>query len=131
MQQKGIRREVIVGLHQFEDLNVPMDKRTMIVDKADIVIPPGITLVFDADGFSPSENSHEVKLSKYRGITDPKAYPFFGKRAYPAIKIFPPNDYVSVTRYDYDPFTPRQLFGLDPIRNGRYFSPPPALIILN
>ncbi|MBC7257850.1 MAG: hypothetical protein H5T65_01235 [Chloroflexi bacterium] len=131
MQQKGIRREVIVGLHQFEDLNVPSDKRTMIVDKADIVIPPGITLVFDADGFSPSENSQEVKLSKYRGITDPRAYPFFGKGAYPAIKIFPPNDYVSVTRYDYDPLTPRQLFGLAPIRNGRFFSPPPALLILN
>lgn len=131
MQEKGIRREVIVGLHQFEDLNVPTDRRTMIVDKANIVIPPGITLIFDADGFSPSEKSQEIKLSKYRGITDRRAYPFFGNGAYPAIKIFPPNDYLPATRYDNDPLTPRHLFGLEPIRNGHYFSPPPALIILN
>lgn len=133
MQEKGIRREVIVGLHQFEDLNVPSDKRTMIVDKPDIVIPPGITLIFDADGFSPSENSQEVKLSKYCGIADPKAYPFLGKGggAYAGIKIFPPNDYLTAARYDNDPLTPRQLFGLDPLCNGRYVSPPPSLIILN
>lgn len=130
-REKGIEREVIVGLHQFEDVNVPLETRTMITDKEDIVIPPGITLIFDADGFSPSDNSQEIKLSKYRAIADPKAYPFFGNGAYPAIKVFPPNEHVPPSRYDHDPLTLRQLMGVDPMTNGRIFSPRPALIVFH
>ena len=131
MQERGIRREVIIGLHQFEDANVQGDKREMITGKNDIVIPPGITLVIDADGFSPSEKSQSIKLAKYLGITDPKVYAIFKNGAYPAIKVFPPNEYAGVNRYDNDPFTPRQLMGADPIRDGRFFQPRPAMIVLN
>jgi hypothetical protein len=130
-QEKGIEREVIVGLHQFEDVNVPLETRTMITDKERIVIPPGITLIFDADGFSPSENSQAVKWAKYRAMVDPVAYPFFGNGAYGGIKVFPPNEHLSPSRYDYDPFTLRQLMGVDPMTNGRFFGPRLALIILN
>ena len=131
MKAKGIRREVIVGLHQFEDANVKGESRTMIVDKGDIVIPPGITLIFDADGFSPSENSQEVKLAKYQAISDARVYPFFGNGAFPSIKVFPASEYSNPSRYDFEPLTPRQLMGADPIRNGRFFSPIPSLVILH
>ncbi len=131
MTEKGIEREVIVGLHGFEDSNVMYDNRDMIVGKNDIVIPPGITLIIDADGFSASENSQAIKWTKYMGITDPEVYKIFGNGAYPGIKIFPPNAYVTSGQFDNDLFTPRQLMGLDPIRSGQYFERRPAMIILN
>ena len=131
MVEKGIEREVIVGLHQFEDSNVKWDSRDMIVGKNDIVIPPGISLIFDADGFSRSENSQAIKWAKYMGITDPEVYKIFGNGAYPGIKIFPPNDYVTSGKFDNDLLTPRQLMGLDPIRSGKYFDRKPALVIVN
>jgi hypothetical protein len=130
-QENGITREVIVGLHQFEDLNVSTDTRTMILDKERISIPPGITLIFDADGFSPSEHSQQIKLAKYVGITDSGVYPMFHDGAFPGIKIFPPNPYLTQSRYDYDVFSPRQLMGLDPLTGGGLFAPPPAFVLRN
>lgn len=131
MTEKNIQREVIVGLHQFEDENVPLDKRTMIVGKKDIVVPPGITLIFDADGFSASANSQHIKLAKFLGITDPEVYPIFKNGAYPGIKIFPPNPHLPPERYDYHVLSPEQLMGIAPLDNGQFFTRKPALIIRN
>jgi len=127
----GVTREVIVGLHGFQDINVEGDTRDMIIGKNDIVIPSGITVVIDADGFSPSVNSQHLKWVKYMGITDPEVYDIFARGAYPAIKIFPPNPYVSPSMYDYDLLMPQQLMGIEPIRSGEFFTRPPAMIIVN
>lgn len=129
--EQGITREVIVGLHGFQDVNVQGDLRDMIIRKNDIVVPPGIDVVIDADGFSPYENSQSVKWEKYMGITDSDLYDVFQRGAYPGIKIFPPNPYVSPSMYDYDLLTPAQLMGVDPIRGGKYFTRQPVLIIVN
>jgi hypothetical protein len=129
--ENDITREIIVGFHQFQDVNVQADTRDMIINKNDIVIPPGISVVIDADGFSPAEASQRLKWTKYVGITEPEVYDIFVRGAYPAIKIFPPSPYVSPHMYDYDVLTVRQLMGVDPISSGDFFSRPPAMIIVN
>ena len=129
--EKEITREVIVGLHGFQDMNVQGDLRDMIIRKNEIVIPPGITVVVDADGFSPAATSQALKWVKYKGMTDPEVYDIFGRGAYPAIKIFPPNPYLSAIFYDFDVLSVRQLMGVDPMSSGKFFTRQPAMIIVN
>ncbi len=142
-QEQGGTAEVILGIHQFQDLNVWKDKPyadkvTMIVDKEKIERVPGVTVVFDYDGVGAAIwGGARVKHERYWQTMDPTAYPLLQQGAYPAIKVFPPNELLAPERYDDYAFTLPQLAGQEPIPGvGRFglagddVAPLPRVIII-
>ncbi len=142
-QEQGGTAEVILGIHQFQDLNVwrgkpYADTVTMIVDKEKIERVPGVTIVFDYDGVGAAIwGGARVKHERYWHTMDPIAYPLLQQGAHPAIKIFPPNELLAPERYDDYAFTLEQLAGQEPIPEiGRFglsgddVAPLPRVIII-
>ncbi len=115
--REGGTAEVILGIHQFQDLNIGKgtpyaDQRAMIVDKDRIEQVPGVTIVFDYDGVHPEGyGGARGKYERYRQVMDPMAYPGLLQWAFPAIKIFPPNPLLPSDRCDVSPFTLEELSG--------------------
>ncbi len=128
-EREGGTAEVILGLHQFQDLNIGKgtpyaDSRTMIVGKERIEQVAGVTIVFDYDGLHPDEYGGALaKFSRYRQAMSPTAYPSLMKWAFPGIKIFPSNPALPARRYDVQPFTLEELAGRAAIPNLGWFDP--------
>ncbi len=119
--REGGTAEVILGIHQFRDLNIGKgtpyaDQKTMIVGKEQIEQVPGVTIVFDYDGVHPASYGGPAgKYSRYQQAMDPAAYPGLGRWAFPGIKVFPPNPFLPADRRDLEPFSLEELSGQRPI----------------
>lgn len=142
-REQGGTAEVILGIHQFQDLNVWKGKPygdtvTMIVDKEKIERVPGVTIVFDYDGVGAAVwGGARVKHERYWQTMDPAAYLILQQGAYPGIKVFPPNELLAPERYDDYPFTLEELGGREPIPHigqfglsGDDIAPLPRVIII-
>ena len=136
---QGGTAEVIVGIHQFQDLNIGRgtphaDTRTMIIGKERIEHVPGVTVVFDYDGVHPAKyGGAPAKLRRYRQTMDDDAYPCMMHWAYPGIKVFPFNPFWTSDRYDERPFSLEELSGQQAIPDvGRFGDgcPLPRVIII-
>jgi hypothetical protein len=139
--EEGGASEVILGFHQFQDLNIGRgtpgaDRRTMIVGKERIERVPGVAIVFDYDGVHPDRYGGPAsKYERYREAMDPLFYPSLGSWAYPGIKVFPPNPCWTPDRYDQRSFTLDELSGREPIPNAGWLgrdgdAPLPRVIIV-
>ena len=119
--REGGTAEVILGIHQFRDLNIGKgtpyaDQKTMIVDKDQIERVAGVTIVFDYDGVHPeSYGGPAGKYARYKQAMDPVAYPGLLQGAFPALKVFPPNPLLPSDRGDAYPFTLEELSGQQPV----------------